>query len=229
MIYQFVCLIIFKKCTFPLLPSSPDPSPGLQLGLRTSLWRLKPFPGNTGCIPKTLSNPCKQHSCLGKWKKKSHKKEWSNLSFLSKNKRKHKTTKLLQTIAGDSDPGSGPQEGFITVGQRNLYRCWVGGWAEVSPPSATLTSAAVHSSCWPLNCRAACLQEAPSLNFSVYLQCWKETRAKLVHWSLWSLQAVHSLARPLAIPWFPESRKLKTLVVLHGSDGGSRGPNGSRS
>lgn len=86
-IYQFVCLICSER-TLKGAPL-PPPSPSLQPGLRTSLWRLKPFPGNTGCIPKTLSNPCKQHSCFGK-PKKSHRKEESKSSFPQKqNKQKN--------------------------------------------------------------------------------------------------------------------------------------------
>lgn len=42
------------------------------LGCRSSLWRQQPFPQNTVCIPETLSNPCKQHSCFGKQKPQKH-------------------------------------------------------------------------------------------------------------------------------------------------------------
>ena len=57
---EFTTLESPSLSTFPLWV--------FQSGSRSSLWRQQPFPQNTVCIPETLSNPCKQHSCFRKQK-----------------------------------------------------------------------------------------------------------------------------------------------------------------
>lgn len=61
---QFNVLLVLHIKSVPVNLSPP----GLQPARRSSLWRQQPFPQNTVCIPETLSNPCKQHSCFRKQK-----------------------------------------------------------------------------------------------------------------------------------------------------------------
>lgn len=52
----------------------------LRSGHRNSLQRRGPFPRSGVCIPERQSNPGKQHSCFGKYSKRTKKKKKSNLN-----------------------------------------------------------------------------------------------------------------------------------------------------